>query len=184
MHFILYEIKKYLTFETSFCWWVPWYMTCFFYVLIWIRLFTYSSGYGCGHYDLIFLGHQVSVSNHISHFFKTVLVILTKTLANSCGSSAELTARCIGPNSMAEVHIGDNRNGTYSLLICPSEPGRHTLEVKYGEDHIQGRSGCQASSSIPWCTSGLNKKIQTLIAYQTCNFSLDQLFSLYFGLPL
>ncbi|XP_022095230.1 filamin-A-like [Acanthaster planci] len=52
--------------------------------------------------------------------------------------SGELTARCIGPNTMAEVHIGDNRNGTYSLLICPSEPGRHTLEVKYGEDHIQG----------------------------------------------
>ncbi|XP_033637542.1 filamin-C-like isoform X1 [Asterias rubens] len=52
--------------------------------------------------------------------------------------SGELTARCVGPNTMAEVHIGDNRNGTYSLLISPSEPGRHTLEVKYGEDHIQG----------------------------------------------
>ncbi len=44
----------------------------------------------------------------------------------------------MGPSTMAEVHIGDNRDGTYSLLICPAEAGKHVLDVKYGGEHIQG----------------------------------------------
>ncbi|XP_072180016.1 filamin-A-like [Diadema setosum] len=50
----------------------------------------------------------------------------------------DLTARCMGPSSMAEVHIGDNQDNTYSLLITPKEQGKHVLEVKYGSEHIQG----------------------------------------------
>ncbi|XP_033099805.1 filamin-B-like [Anneissia japonica] len=50
----------------------------------------------------------------------------------------ELVARCVGPATYAEVHIGDNQDGTYSLLMNPSEAGQHTLEIKFGQDHIQG----------------------------------------------
>ncbi|XP_063967076.1 filamin-B-like isoform X1 [Lytechinus pictus] len=53
-------------------------------------------------------------------------------------SQGDLTARCMGPSQMAEVHIGDNQDNTFSLLITPKEQGKHILEVKYGSDHIQG----------------------------------------------
>ncbi|XP_071950890.1 filamin-C-like [Antedon mediterranea] len=52
--------------------------------------------------------------------------------------TGELISRCVGPTTYAEVHIGDNQDGTYSLLINPTEVGRHTLEIKFGQEHIQG----------------------------------------------
>ena len=46
----------------------------------------------------------------------------------------------MGPAHVAEVHIGKNEDNTYSLLITPKEAGRHILDVKYGNDPIQGET--------------------------------------------
>ncbi|XP_070539365.1 filamin-A-like isoform X2 [Ptychodera flava] len=50
----------------------------------------------------------------------------------------QLTARCMGPHSTADVEVMDNHDGTYTLTLKPEESGRHMLEIKYGGDHING----------------------------------------------
>jgi len=52
--------------------------------------------------------------------------------------SGELSAQCVGPTKMAVCELVDHRDGTFALYIRPQEPGRHILEIKYGNDHIPG----------------------------------------------
>lgn len=54
--------------------------------------------------------------------------------------AGELTASCMGPNKAAYCELEDNRDGTFELRIKPQEIGRHVLQVKYGGEHVQGKT--------------------------------------------
>ncbi|XP_046654649.1 filamin-C-like isoform X2 [Daphnia pulicaria] len=50
----------------------------------------------------------------------------------------ELAAQCVGPHKVAFCELFDHCDGTYSLLIKPQEHGRHTLNIKYGGQPVNG----------------------------------------------
>ena len=43
----------------------------------------------------------------------------------------------MGPKKEAKVDVIDNCDGTYSVNLQPKEPGKHVLEIKYDNEHIQ-----------------------------------------------
>ncbi|XP_075265778.1 filamin-B-like [Convolutriloba macropyga] len=49
----------------------------------------------------------------------------------------ELKLHCMGPKKEAKVDVIDNCDGTYSVNLQPKEPGKHVLEIKYDNEHIQ-----------------------------------------------
>ena len=59
---------------------------------------------------------------------------MTKTIS----SLGELTAHCMGPKKVAYCELYDHRDGTFTLNVKPQEPGKHTLQIKYGGDHVPG----------------------------------------------
>ncbi|CAG9538606.1 unnamed protein product [Cercopithifilaria johnstoni] len=50
----------------------------------------------------------------------------------------QLSAQCMGPTKHAYCDLYDLRDGTYTLSIRPSEIGKHTLVVKYSDEHVPG----------------------------------------------
>ncbi|XP_046393064.1 filamin-A isoform X2 [Ischnura elegans] len=50
----------------------------------------------------------------------------------------ELTAQCVGPSKVAYCELYDHGDGTFTLNVKPQEPGRHTLAIKYGGEHVNG----------------------------------------------
>lgn len=50
----------------------------------------------------------------------------------------ELTAYCQGVVKTAFCRLFDHRDGTFTLFIKPQESGRHTLTIKYNDDHVLG----------------------------------------------
>ncbi len=54
-------------------------------------------------------------------------------------SVGHLTAQCIGPNKLAYCELYDHKDGTYTLCIKPSETGKHSLVIKYSDDHVPGK---------------------------------------------
>jgi filamin len=47
-------------------------------------------------------------------------------------------AQCAGPATLEYCELLDNRDGTYVLRITPKELGKHTLTIKYSNDHVRG----------------------------------------------
>ncbi|VDN24249.1 unnamed protein product, partial [Gongylonema pulchrum] len=52
--------------------------------------------------------------------------------------SGQLSAQCMGPTKLAYCELYDHRDGTYTLSVKPSEIGKHTLVVKYSDEHVPG----------------------------------------------
>lgn len=50
----------------------------------------------------------------------------------------ELTAHCTGPRKVAYCELYDHGDATFTLNIKPQEPGRHSLTIKYGGEHVAG----------------------------------------------
>lgn len=50
----------------------------------------------------------------------------------------ELTANCIGTTKAALCEFVDQKNGTYLLKIKPQEVGKHILQIKYNDEHVEG----------------------------------------------
>ncbi|XP_058054906.1 filamin-A [Anopheles bellator] len=51
----------------------------------------------------------------------------------------ELTAHCAGPRKVpAYCELYDHGDATFTLNVKPQEPGRHTLTIKYGGQHVPG----------------------------------------------
>ena len=50
----------------------------------------------------------------------------------------ELTAYCQGVVKTAFCRLFDHRDGTFTLFIKPQESGRHTLTIKYNDEHVLG----------------------------------------------
>uniref|UniRef100_A0A0M3IJ88 Filamin-A n=1 Tax=Ascaris lumbricoides TaxID=6252 RepID=A0A0M3IJ88_ASCLU len=50
----------------------------------------------------------------------------------------QLSAQCMGPSKLAYCELYDHRDGTYTLSVRPSEVGKHTLVVKYSDEHVPG----------------------------------------------
>ena len=50
----------------------------------------------------------------------------------------ELTANCNGSTKPAMCEFLDERNGTYTLVIKPQEIGKHILQLKYNDVHVEG----------------------------------------------
>jgi hypothetical protein len=62
----------------------------------------------------------------MSHFY----------VANSAGS---LSCECVGPSSLCQsVLYADSVEGTYRLVVKPTEVGRHTLNILYNGEHVDG----------------------------------------------
>ena len=53
-------------------------------------------------------------------------------------SKGELTANCIGTTKAALCEFVDQKNGTYLLKIKPQEAGKHILQIKYNDEHVEG----------------------------------------------
>lgn len=47
-----------------------------------------------------------------------------------------LSAQCVGPSQLEYCELFDNQDGTYVLSITPKEVGKHTLSIKYGNEHV------------------------------------------------
>ena len=52
--------------------------------------------------------------------------------------SGYLTAQCVGPSKLVYCELYDHRDGTYLLSFKPSELGKHTLIIKYSDQHVPG----------------------------------------------
>ncbi|CCD65286.2 Calponin-homology (CH) domain-containing protein [Caenorhabditis elegans] len=52
--------------------------------------------------------------------------------------SGQLSALCMGPNKPAYCELYDHRDGTYALCVRPAEIGKHTLVIKYDDEHVKG----------------------------------------------
>lgn len=50
----------------------------------------------------------------------------------------ELTAHCTGPKKVAYCELYDHGDATFTLNVKPQEPGRHSLTIKYGNQHVNG----------------------------------------------
>ncbi|VDN04794.1 unnamed protein product, partial [Thelazia callipaeda] len=50
----------------------------------------------------------------------------------------QLSAQCMGPTKLAYCELYDHRDGTFTLSVKPSEIGKHTLVVKYSDEHVSG----------------------------------------------
>lgn len=50
----------------------------------------------------------------------------------------ELTAHCTGPRKVAYCELYDHGDATFTLNIKPQEPGKHSLTIKYGGQHVAG----------------------------------------------
>lgn len=50
----------------------------------------------------------------------------------------ELTAHCTGPRKVAYCELYDHGDATFTLNIKPQEPGKHSLTIKYGGQHVNG----------------------------------------------
>uniref|UniRef100_A0A914R037 Uncharacterized protein n=1 Tax=Panagrolaimus davidi TaxID=227884 RepID=A0A914R037_9BILA len=50
--------------------------------------------------------------------------------------SGFLSASCVGPSKLAYCELYDHRDGTYLLNLKPTELGKHTLTIKYSEEHV------------------------------------------------
>ncbi|XP_053675765.1 filamin-A [Anopheles nili] len=50
----------------------------------------------------------------------------------------ELTAHCAGPRKVAYCELYDHGDATFTLNVKPQEPGRHSLTIKYGGQHVPG----------------------------------------------
>lgn len=50
----------------------------------------------------------------------------------------ELSAHCMGPLKAAICELYDQNDGTFTLLLHPQEGGKHTLNIKYGGQHVIG----------------------------------------------
>lgn len=53
-------------------------------------------------------------------------------------STGELTANCRGPTMLAYCELIDHHDGRFSLNVKPQEVGKHTLEIKFGGEHVPG----------------------------------------------
>uniref|UniRef100_A0A7E4VHL6 Calponin-homology (CH) domain-containing protein n=1 Tax=Panagrellus redivivus TaxID=6233 RepID=A0A7E4VHL6_PANRE len=52
--------------------------------------------------------------------------------------SGFLSAQCVGPSKLAYCELYDHRDGTYLLSLKPTELGKHTLVIKYSNEHVPG----------------------------------------------
>ncbi|ULT80006.1 hypothetical protein L3Y34_010535 [Caenorhabditis briggsae] len=52
--------------------------------------------------------------------------------------SGQLSALCMGPTKPAYCELYDHRDGTYALCVRPAEIGKHTLVIKYDDEHVKG----------------------------------------------
>ncbi|CAD6188807.1 unnamed protein product [Caenorhabditis auriculariae] len=50
----------------------------------------------------------------------------------------QLSAHCMGPVKPAYCELYDHRDGTYTLCVRPAEVGKHTLVIKYNDEHVHG----------------------------------------------
>lgn len=69
--------------------------------------------------------------------FETSRLII-KNENNHVWNLGELTAQCVGPTKIAFCELVDQNDGTFSLLIKAQETGKHTLIVKYNDEHVSG----------------------------------------------
>ncbi|KAH3805174.1 hypothetical protein DPMN_133470 [Dreissena polymorpha] len=46
----------------------------------------------------------------------------------------------MGPHQVAFCELADSKDGTFNLGIKAQESGRHVLQIKYGGEHVEGRS--------------------------------------------
>ncbi len=52
----------------------------------------------------------------------------------------------MGPHKVAYCELYDHRDGTFTLNVKPQEAGRHTLQIKYGGEHVPGEGATAAGS--------------------------------------
>jgi filamin len=52
--------------------------------------------------------------------------------------AGHLSAQCMGPSQLEYCELFDNRDGTYILSVTPKEIGKHTLSIKYANEHVPG----------------------------------------------
>uniref|UniRef100_A0A0K0EUB1 Jitterbug (inferred by orthology to a D. melanogaster protein) n=1 Tax=Strongyloides venezuelensis TaxID=75913 RepID=A0A0K0EUB1_STRVS len=50
----------------------------------------------------------------------------------------KLSVKCQGPTSTQDIMLRDNMDGTYFLSFYPKELGKHTLSIKYDDQHVPG----------------------------------------------
>uniref|UniRef100_A0A0N4ZS52 Calponin-homology (CH) domain-containing protein n=1 Tax=Parastrongyloides trichosuri TaxID=131310 RepID=A0A0N4ZS52_PARTI len=50
----------------------------------------------------------------------------------------KLSVKCQGPTSTQDIMLRDNMDGTYFLSFYPKELGKHTLSIKYADQHVPG----------------------------------------------
>uniref|UniRef100_A0A914BW54 Uncharacterized protein n=1 Tax=Acrobeloides nanus TaxID=290746 RepID=A0A914BW54_9BILA len=60
------------------------------------------------------------------------------TIDASEAPKGQLSAQCVGPTKLAYCELYDHRDGTYLLSVRPTELGKHTLVIKYSNEHVPG----------------------------------------------
>ncbi|XP_052216594.1 filamin-A-like isoform X3 [Dreissena polymorpha] len=63
---------------------------------------------------------------------------LRAVVDTTAAGNGEVTADCYGLRHHSRCDLIDHRNGKYTLCIFPTEPCRHSLEVKYDHEHVPG----------------------------------------------
>ncbi|VDD87374.1 unnamed protein product [Enterobius vermicularis] len=92
---------------------------------------------------LVHVDHNISAAELIHVDTNTLKIGIInediKTLIDTRRAGpGQLSAQCMGPSKLAYCELYDHRDGTYTLSVRPSEIGKHTLVVKYSNEHVPG----------------------------------------------
>lgn len=74
----------------------------------------------------------------------------------------ELTAYCQGQTKTGFCRLFDHRDGTFTLFIKPQESGRHSLTVRYNDDHVPGSPFTVKVSGPPDASMLMENKINSV----------------------
>ncbi|XP_046854366.1 filamin-A-like [Xenia sp. Carnegie-2017] len=60
------------------------------------------------------------------------------TVITGSSDTGVLAVRCDGPSKDCDANAQDNHNGTYTLIIHPTESGLHSIHIEWGGQPVQG----------------------------------------------
>ncbi|CEF63050.1 Jitterbug [Strongyloides ratti] len=63
---------------------------------------------------------------------------MTSLIDTRDAEPGKLSVKCQGPTSTQDIMLKDNMDGTYFLSFYPKELGKHTLTIKYADQHVPG----------------------------------------------